>query len=93
MSSIRELFERYLNQTSLLRKNFGSNWQCRQRDRLCIVSLSHQINDGRAAGYSEKEIIAARYIPFKAGESVVACLLTEKSGSQTRAQGNTMDIT
>ena len=35
-----------------------------QNDRLSFVSLSYQINDVRTAGYSEKEIIAGRYIPF-----------------------------
>ena len=58
-----------------------------QNDRLSFVSLSHQINNGRTTGYSEKEIIAGRYIPFKAGESVVACVLT-KLGKPNRAQGN-----
>ena len=29
------------------------------------------------ARYSEKEIIAGQYMPFKTGESVVACVLTK----------------
>ena len=51
----------YLNQKSLLRKDFkikGVISNAGQKDRLSFVSLSHQINDGRRAGYSEKEIIA-----------------------------------
>ena len=48
-----------------------------KNDWLSYVSLSHQINDGRTARYSEKETIPGRYIPFKAGESVVACVLTK----------------
>ena len=39
--------------------------------------MSHQINDGRTARYSEKRIIARQYIPFKTGESVAACILTK----------------
>ena len=59
MPSIRELG--YLNETSLLRKDFkirGVNGNAGQKYRLSIISLSPQINDGKAAGYSEKEIIA-----------------------------------
>ena len=59
MPSIRELG--YLNQTSLLRKDFkigGVIGNAGQKDRLSFVSLSHEINDGRTAGYSKKEIIA-----------------------------------
>ena len=77
MPSIRELG--YLNQTSLLRKDFkirGVISNAGQKDRLNFVSLSHQINDKRTSGYSEK-IMAGRCIPFKAGESVVACVLTK----------------
>ena len=58
MLSIRELG--YLNQTSLLMKDvkiWGVIGNAGQKDRLSFVSLSHQINDGKAAGYSEKEII------------------------------------
>ena len=89
MPSIRGLG--FLNQTNLLRKGFkirGVISNAGQNDRLSFVSLSHQINDGRTTGYSEKEIIAGRYIPFKAGESVVVCVLT-KLGKPNRTQGNT----
>ena len=48
--------------------------------------MSHQTNDGRTARYSEKRIIARQYIPFKTGESVAACIL-----SQTNVQGNTKE--
>ena len=48
------------------------------------------MNNGRTARYSEKDIIAGRYIPFKAGESVAVCFLT-KLESQARVQGNTKD--
>ena len=47
MPSIRELG--YLNQTSLLRKDFKIGrvlTNAGQNDRLSFVSLSHQINDG-----------------------------------------------
>ena len=50
-----------MNQTSFLRKDFkvrGVICDAGQKDWLSFVSLSHQINDGKAAGYSEKEIIA-----------------------------------
>ena len=61
----------YLNETSLLRKDFKIRRvidSARIKGRLSFVRLSHQTNDGRTAGYSEKEIIAWRYIPFKVGE-------------------------
>ena len=70
----------YLNKTSLLRKDFkieGVIGNAGLNDRLSFVSLSHQINDGRTARYNEKKIIAGQCIPFKAGESVVACVLTK----------------
>ena len=57
-TSTRQL--RYLNQTSLLRKDFkirGVIGNAGQKDLLSFVSLSHQINDGRTVGCSEKEII------------------------------------
>ena len=60
----------YLNQASLLWKDIKirrviSN--AGQNDRLSFVRLYYQINNGRTAWYSEKEIAAGRYIPFKAG--------------------------
>ena len=70
MTSIRELG--YLNQTGLLRKTFkiaGVISNAWQNDQLSFVR--------KTARYSEKEIIAGRYIPFKAGESVVTCVLTK----------------
>ena len=57
MHSIRELG--YLNQTYLLRKDFkigGVISNAGQNDRLDFISLSHQINDRRTKGYSEKII-------------------------------------
>ena len=58
--SLRELG--YLSQqTSLLRKDFkikGVIGNPGQKDRLSFVSLTHQINEGKSAGYSEKEIVA-----------------------------------
>ena len=78
MPSIRDLG--YLNKTSLLRKDFkigGVIGNAGQNDRLSFISLSHQINDGRTARYSEKKIIAGQCIPFKAEESIVACVLTK----------------
>ena len=57
--SIKEL--PYLNQTSQLRKEFkimGVIGSAGSKDLLRFVSLSHQINYGSMAGYSEKEIIA-----------------------------------
>ena len=59
MPSIRELG--YLNQTGLLRKAFKIRTvtdNAGQKDWLSFVSLSHQINDGKATGYSEKKLIA-----------------------------------
>ena len=58
MPSIRKLV--WLNETGLLKKDFKireviSN--ARQNDWLSFVSLSHQLNDGRRARYSEKEIM------------------------------------
>ena len=53
--SIRELA--YLNQTRLSLKDFkirGVIGNTGQKDWLCFVSFSHQINDGRAAEYSKK---------------------------------------
>ena len=52
---IRELGS-YLGQTNLSRKNFKvrriiSNFG--QKDRISFVSLAHQINDGRTAGYND----------------------------------------
>ena len=58
-SSIRGLG--YLNQTSLLRKDFkirGVISNIGHKDRLSFVSLFYQINDGRTVGYGEKKIIA-----------------------------------
>ena len=85
--SIREFA--YLNQTSLLKKDFKigeviSN--AGQNDRLSFVSLSHHIIDGSTTRYSKKEIIAGQYIRFKAGESVVTCVLT-KFGKPNRGSG------
>ena len=85
MHFIREL--RYLNQTSLLRQDIkirGVISNVGQNDRLSFVSLSHQIDDGGTARYSEKEIIAGRYIPFKAGESVAGCVLTKVEQTKER---------
>ena len=87
MPSIRELG--YLIQISLLKKGIkirGVISNAGQNDRLSFVSLSHQINDGRTARYSDKEMIAMRHIPFKAGESVVACVLT-KVGKTNQGSG------
>ena len=78
MRSIRDFG--YLNQASLLRKDFkirGIIDNAEQIDRLSYVSLSHQMNNGRTARYSEKDTIAGRYMPFKAGESVAVCFLTK----------------
>ena len=47
-----------------LMRNLKGLFFLEQNDRLSFVSLSYQINDVRTAGYSEKEIIAGRYIPF-----------------------------
>ena len=44
------------------------------------------MNNGRTARYSEKDIIAGRYIPFKAGESVAVCFLT-KVGKSSQSSG------
>ena len=78
-----------MNQISLLKKDIkirGVISNAGQNDRLSFVSLSHQINDGRTARYSDKETIAMRHIPFKAGESVVACVgkPNQDSGKQKR---------
>ena len=59
MPCIRELG--YLNQTSLLRKDLKIRTvigNAGKKDRLSFVSLSHQINDGKASRYSEKKLIA-----------------------------------
>ena len=51
MPSIRELG--YLNQTGLLRKAFKIRTvtdNAGQKDWLSFVSLSHQVNDGKATG-------------------------------------------
>lgn len=59
VSSLRELG--YINETSLLRKDFiflGNAGNLLQRDRLSLVSLTHQINDGKFPGYIDKEIVA-----------------------------------
>ena len=82
MPSIRELG--YWNQTSLLSKDFkirGVN------DRLSFVSLSHQINDGGTAGYSEKEIMAGDIYHVKLGRALWRAFQL-KSRSQTGIQGN-----
>ena len=66
MPSIRELG--YLNQTGLLRKAFKIRTvtdNAGQKDGLSFVSLSHQVNDGKATGYSEKKLIA-RVLKLKA---------------------------
>ena len=50
----------YLNQTSFLRKDLKIGaviGNAVQKGRLNNVSLSHQKNDRRTAGYSEKEVI------------------------------------
>ena len=50
----------YLGQTSLLRKDFKIRriiGNSGQKDRICFVSLTHQINNGRTAGYSFSEIV------------------------------------
>ena len=50
----------YLGKTSLLRKKSeirGIIGNSGQKDRISFVSLTHQINDGRAAGYSDIEIV------------------------------------
>ena len=77
----------YLNQTSLLRKDFKirrAPCNTEPKDCLSFVSLSRQINNGKTTEYSEMEIMVGRYsIPFKTGESVVTCVLTRKSGNQT----------
>ena len=64
------------NQTILLKKDFNFRGVIGIAEQKDFVSLSHEINDERKPRYSEKEIIAGRYIPFKTGESVVACNLT-----------------
>ena len=46
----------YIGQTSLLRKDFkvrGIIGNSGQKDRISFVSLTHQINDGQTAGYSD----------------------------------------
>ena len=90
MPSIGELG--YLNQISLLRKDIKVRrviYNARQNDRLRFMSLSHQISDKRTARYSKKGIIARRYITFKAGESVVACVLT-KVGKLNQDSGSSL---
>ena len=65
------------NQTSLLKKDFNFRGVIGIAEQKDFVSLSHEINDERTPRYSEKEIIAGRYIPYKTGQSVVACILTK----------------
>ena len=58
MPYMREI-DGYLGQPSLLRKDFkirGIIGNSGQKDRINFVSLAHQINDGRTAGYSDNEI-------------------------------------
>ena len=89
MPFTRQLGSESLNQTSLLRKDFkirGVIGNAGQKDRLSFVSLSHQINNGRTAGYSEKEIVAGRYIPLKAGGSVMTYVLI-KVGKPNQGSG------
>ena len=50
----------YLVQASLLRKDFkirGIISNSGQKDRISFVSLTHQINDGRTAGYNDNKIV------------------------------------
>ena len=51
-----------------------------------FISLYYQINDEKTARCFKKEIIARRYIPFKAGESVVVHVLT-KVGKPNQGSG------
>ena len=51
-----------------------------------FISLYYHINDERMARYFKNEIIARRYIPFKAGESVVVHVLT-KVGEPNQVSG------
>ena len=52
----------YLGQTSLLRKDFKIRriiGNSGQKVRISFVSLTHQINDGRTAGYSDNKIVGS----------------------------------
>ena len=51
---------RALKKTSLLRKEFrvkGSTGEAGQKEKLTYVSLMHQINEAKAAGYDQDEIV------------------------------------
>ena len=58
MNILRELG--VLKKASLLRKEFrvkGSIGEADQKEKLTYVSLMHQINEAKAAGYDQDEIV------------------------------------
>ena len=69
-------------------QNQENNCQCRAKRSIKFCQFVSPIITAR---YSEKEIIAERYIPSKAEESAVACVLTRKSKIQSRVQENTKE--